>query len=90
MQVTRASSDPSIKFSVSGPWTEYVKMLPEYISLPTAWHDDQINLLNGTSLEVRLSKLIIMALSINVTGRCLRSRLLESCYGKSFSISTGI
>ncbi|OBT47375.1 hypothetical protein VE00_02099 [Pseudogymnoascus sp. WSF 3629] len=51
MQVTRASSDPSIKFSVSGPWTEYVKMLPEYISLPTAWHDDQINLLNGTSLE---------------------------------------
>ncbi|KFZ08189.1 hypothetical protein V502_09499 [Pseudogymnoascus sp. VKM F-4520 (FW-2644)] len=51
MQVTRASSDPSIKFSVSGPWTEYVKMLPEYISLPTAWHDDQIKLLNGTSLE---------------------------------------
>ncbi|KFY05452.1 hypothetical protein V492_08537 [Pseudogymnoascus sp. VKM F-4246] len=51
MQVTRASSDPDIKFSVSGPWTEYVKMLPEYISLPTAWHDDQVALLNGTSLE---------------------------------------
>ncbi|KFY43202.1 hypothetical protein V495_04096 [Pseudogymnoascus sp. VKM F-4514 (FW-929)] len=51
MQVTRASSDPSVRFSVSGPWTEYVKMLPEYISLPTAWHDDQIKLLNGTSLE---------------------------------------
>ncbi|KFY18459.1 hypothetical protein V493_08604 [Pseudogymnoascus sp. VKM F-4281 (FW-2241)] len=51
MQVTRASSDANTKISVSGPWTEYVKMLPEYISLPTAWHDDQIALLNGTSLE---------------------------------------
>lgn len=62
MQVTRASSDPSVRFSVSGPWTEYVKMLPEYISLPTAWHDDQIELLNGTSLEVSLSEATTAAL----------------------------
>lgn len=62
MQVTRASSDPSVRFSVSGPWTEYVKMLPEYVSLPTAWHDDQIKLLNGTSLEVSLSEATIIAL----------------------------
>lgn len=67
MQVTRASSDPSIKFSVSGPWTEYVKMLPEYISLPTAWHDDQIKLLNGTSLEVSLWKAIGIAPTIGLS-----------------------
>lgn len=53
-----------MKFSVSGPWTEYVKMLPEYISLPTAWHDDQIALLNGTSLEVSFWEVIAMAISI--------------------------
>jgi hypothetical protein len=58
MQVTRASSDPGSNISVSGPWTEYVKMLPEYVPLPTAWHDDQIQLLRGTSLEVSLSEAI--------------------------------
>lgn len=40
-------------------------MLPEYISLPTAWHDDQMQLLNGTSLEVSFLEAIIIALSID-------------------------
>lgn len=62
-----------MKFSVSGPWTEYVKMLPEYISLPTAWHDDQIALLNGTSLEVSLWEIIAMASFICLNLRCLYS-----------------
>lgn len=86
MQVTRASSDPSTRFSVSGPWTEYVKMLPEYISLPTAWHDDQINLLNGTSLEVSLPA----AFTVGASWRSLRFCLLESYCSEGCSTSTGI
>lgn len=37
---------------VKGPWTEYVKMLPEKVLLPTTWGEGEMGLLIGTSLEV--------------------------------------
>lgn len=41
---------------VSNPWTEYVKMLPDMVPLPTLWTEDESILLKGTSLEVRLTE----------------------------------
>lgn len=37
-------------------WTEYIKLLPRDIPVPTLWPEDDRRLLQGTSLEVRLSK----------------------------------
>lgn len=38
--------------TLSTPWTEYVRYLPEEIFVPTMWHDHELPLLQGTSLEV--------------------------------------
>lgn len=56
MQITMASSKSSGNIGVSSPWTEYVKMLPECVPLPTTWNEEQMQLLTGTSLEVSLSE----------------------------------
>jgi hypothetical protein len=37
---------------VSNPWTEYVRMLPRQVPVPTMWSEEQRLLLVGTSLEV--------------------------------------
>jgi hypothetical protein len=44
--------DCSSEIGVAGAWTEYVKMLPEDVLVPTAWTETQRKFLNGTSLEV--------------------------------------
>lgn len=55
MQVTMAAKQqPLDGVGVSGPWTEYVKMLPEKVLVPTAWSEGEMGLLAGTSLEVSL------------------------------------
>ncbi|TAQ84687.1 hypothetical protein B7494_g6989 [Chlorociboria aeruginascens] len=47
---------------VSNPWTEYVKMLPDVVPVPTMWNEEERALLVGTSLEsalnAKMSKLI--------------------------------
>lgn len=50
-----ASSQPKDQPSVaiSNPWTEYVKLLDDYVPVPTMWPEDDRDLLQGTSLEVR-------------------------------------
>lgn len=50
MQITIASSEQGQNIGLSNPWTEYVKMLPDVVPLPTMWTD--ISILSGTSLEV--------------------------------------
>lgn len=55
MQMTIASWDDPVGVGVSNPWTEYVKMLPSNVPVPTAWTEDQRTLLAGTSLEVSLA-----------------------------------
>jgi hypothetical protein len=52
MQITIASLDGAEGVGVSNPWTEYVKMLPLDVPVPTTWTEDQWLLLAGTSLEV--------------------------------------
>ncbi|SPN97461.1 related to SET domain protein [Cephalotrichum gorgonifer] len=37
------------------PWTEYVRYLPEEIFVPTMWHDHEVALLQGTSLETAVN-----------------------------------
>lgn len=54
MQITMNTSDQKHKFGVSNPWTEYLKLLPGYIPLPTMWTEDEAMMLRGTSLEVSL------------------------------------
>lgn len=54
LQVTTASTDVEEKIGVSGPWTEYVKFLPEGIPLPTFWSEAEQELLVGTSLHAAL------------------------------------
>jgi hypothetical protein len=56
MQITIASPDHGQNVGLSNPWTEYVKMLPSEVPVPTLWNEgEQEVLLQGTSLEVSLS-----------------------------------
>lgn len=52
MQVTIGSVQHTMKVGVSSPWTEYVKMLPADVPVPTTWTEEQRNGLIGTSLDV--------------------------------------
>jgi hypothetical protein len=52
MQITISSLDCPHGAGVSNPWTEYVKMLPSTVPVPTMWTDDLCQMLMGTSLEV--------------------------------------
>lgn len=52
MQVTIASTEG---VGVQNPWTEYCKILPSRIPVPTMWSEEERVLLVGTSLEVCLS-----------------------------------
>ena len=52
MQVTIASSGHAQNVGVSNPWTEYVKMLPGSVPVPTLWGEEERAILVGTSLEV--------------------------------------
>lgn len=52
MQITISSSSNDGNVGVSNPWTEYVKMLPDDIPVPTMWTEDERLMLAGTSLEV--------------------------------------
>jgi len=57
MQITIGSPEFSQSVGVSNPWTEYVKILPGFIPLPTMWTEDERAMLVGTSLEVSLLSL---------------------------------
>lgn len=37
---------------LSNPWTEFVRMLPNEIPVPTMWSEEERVMLMGTSLEV--------------------------------------
>lgn len=50
MHISREEDGKSV--GVKNPWTEYVKVLPGYIPVPTMWTDEERVLLTGTSLEV--------------------------------------
>lgn len=52
MQITIGSSEQALVVGVSNPWTEYVKLLPSSVPLPTMWTEEERVLLIGTSLEV--------------------------------------
>ena len=39
---------------MKNPFTEYVKLLPPHVDLPTFWNDDECSMLVGTSLEAAL------------------------------------
>jgi hypothetical protein len=54
MQITIATLGHEMNIGVAGPWTEYVKMLPRDIPVPTCWGEEERVMLVGTSLEVRL------------------------------------
>lgn len=52
MQITIASHPDEKTIGLSNPWTEYVKMLPNSIPVPTLWTEEERLMLVGTSLEV--------------------------------------
>jgi len=56
MQMTMTSPDVSPSVGVSNPWTEYIRMLPSHVPVPTTWQEEQRMLLFGTSLEVSLGE----------------------------------
>jgi hypothetical protein len=41
-----------VQSALSTPWAEYERYLPEDVHVPTMWHDYEVALLGGTSLEV--------------------------------------
>ena len=52
MQVTIASSTENQNLGISNPWTDYVKLMPSYVPLPTTWSEEEGMMLKGTTLEV--------------------------------------
>lgn len=52
LQVTITSPDCPHAVGVSNPWTEYVRMLPSSVPVPTCWSEQERTMLVGTSLEV--------------------------------------
>ncbi|RDL39212.1 uncharacterized protein BP5553_03552 [Venustampulla echinocandica] len=54
MQITIASNQ-GVNVGVQNPWTEYCRILPGYVPVPTLWSDEERILLVGTSLEPALS-----------------------------------
>ena len=60
MQITAASPDHGRSVGLSNPWTEYVKMLPSIVPVPTMWSEEERVMLVGTSLEVCLCCSILL------------------------------
>ena len=54
MQITIASPAHVQNVGVQNPWTEYCKILPSDVPVPTLWNEEERIMLVGTSLEVRL------------------------------------
>ncbi len=52
MQITIAARHHGMNVGASNPWTEYVRMLPESVPVPTMWNEEEKVMLVGTSLEV--------------------------------------
>ncbi|KAL9618732.1 MAG: hypothetical protein Q9160_006611 [Pyrenula sp. 1 TL-2023] len=50
LQITHSSPEAGEAIGVSNPLTEYLKFLPEEVSLPTLWSDEEREILHGTSL----------------------------------------
>jgi hypothetical protein len=55
MQITIASPHHGQNVGLSNPWSEYCKMLPRNLPLPTLWSEEERVMLVGTSLEVSLA-----------------------------------
>ncbi|TVY93002.1 SET domain-containing protein [Lachnellula willkommii] len=51
MQITIASPSHPQNVGVQNPWTEYCKILPSDIPVPTMWSEEERFMLIGTSLE---------------------------------------
>jgi hypothetical protein len=58
MQITIASPDLESPISVANPHTDYVKLLPDNVLLPTFYTDEEKDLLFGTSLQDALDQKI--------------------------------
>lgn len=52
MQFTIAAKHHGLNVGLSNPWTEYVRILPIEVPVPTLWNEEERALLVGTSLEV--------------------------------------
>lgn len=56
VQITNASPDFDGPISITNPHTDYVKLLPELVLLPTYYTDEEKDLLFGTSLDAALEQ----------------------------------
>ncbi|THD00520.1 hypothetical protein EYZ11_000084 [Aspergillus tanneri] len=62
MQVTHSSPDfanEPHKIGLSNPWTEYIKYIPPSILLPTFYTEEELELLQGTSLRLAVDTKVI-------------------------------
>ncbi|KAL2073420.1 hypothetical protein VTL71DRAFT_10744 [Oculimacula yallundae] len=55
MQITIAAKHHELKIGLSNPWTEYVRMMPSEVPVPTLWSEEEKVMLTGTSLEAAVS-----------------------------------
>jgi hypothetical protein len=70
MQITIASPHHGQNVGLSNPWSEYCKMLPRYIPLPTLWTEEERVMLVGTSLEV-CAVIVVSRASFLFKSRCM-------------------
>jgi len=55
MQITIAAKHHGMNIGLSNPWTEYVRMMPTEVPVPTRWSEEEKVMLVGTSLESAVS-----------------------------------
>ncbi|CAL3972609.1 unnamed protein product [Diplocarpon coronariae] len=55
LQITIAARHHGMSIGASNPWTEYVRLLPSSIPLPTLWSEEEQAMLVGTSLEAAIT-----------------------------------
>ena len=58
LQITIASPEQIQNVGLSNPWTEFMKILPSEVPVPTMWSEEERVMLVGTSLEVCLGTMI--------------------------------
>ncbi|KAK2625679.1 hypothetical protein QTJ16_004991 [Diplocarpon rosae] len=55
MQITIAARHHGMNIGASNPWTEYVRLLPDNVPVPTLWSEEEQAMLVGTSLETAIA-----------------------------------
>ncbi|KAI9055571.1 hypothetical protein LZ554_000517 [Drepanopeziza brunnea f. sp. 'monogermtubi'] len=88
MQITIAARHHGMNVGASNPWTEYVRMLPESIPVPTMWSEEERVMLTGTSLETAVPAKCVSLISEfeDLRGKTAEIAWCQKCWWEEESL----